>query len=107
MYLVLREILYICISQVLFMTTLQVNISNKAQAKRVAQYLRKLEYVDAVSLVEKIKPLADDEWIVPGRPATEAEMEKFFDAMDKQANKGISSANLKKKIAKWKKGKYE
>jgi len=89
------------------MTTLQVNISNKTQAKKVAQYLRKLEYVDAVSMVDEFKPIADDEWMIPGRPATEAEMDKMFDAMDKQGKEGISSATLKKKIAKWKQGKYE
>lgn len=55
---------------------------------------------------KKLTPLTDDDWALPGRPATDEEMEKLAEAMDKEKGGYTleeARAITKKKIAAWKK----
>ncbi|NJK93798.1 MAG: hypothetical protein HC905_01680 [Bacteroidales bacterium] len=85
------------------MITLKVKIKNQSDAKVLARFLRTLEYVKSVSFEKPEKPLADEDWILPGRPATETEIKQLFEDMDKDGDEGITTQQLKKEIAQWSK----
>lgn len=56
-----------------------------------------------------LKPLTDEDWVRPGRPATEEEIEKMLDEAEAEFEAGLglplekARALTKKKIAAWKK----
>jgi hypothetical protein len=89
------------------MTTLTVKTDNKVHAKKLAGFLRTIGYVKEVHVGDTSDTLTDDDWVLPGRPATEAEIDKLLDDMDKDGDTGITTAQLKKKIAQWNKGVYK
>lgn len=89
------------------MTTLKVNIDNQSDAKTLATFLRTLGYVESVSVEKTERPLSDADWILPGRPATDAEINQLLDDMDKDGDEGITTQQLKKEIAQWSKGIYK
>ena len=56
-----------------------------------------------------LKPLTDDDWILPGRPATDEEQLKMLEEAEAEFKSGLgmplekARALTMKKIAKWKK----
>jgi len=55
---------------------------------------------------KKLKPLTDDDWVRPGRPATDEELEKLAEEMEnEEGGYTLEEARTitKKKIAEWKK----
>ena len=58
---------------------------------------------------KKLKPLTDADWVRPGRPATDEEIEKMLDECEAEFEAGLgftleeARALTKKKIASWKK----
>jgi len=51
-------------------------------------------------------PLTDDDWALPGRPATDEELEQLAEAMDRDSDVGYTSEEArivtKRRIAAWK-----
>ena len=84
--------------------TLIVETTNDANAKMLATMLRNLKFVKAVtykpaknnkqnpSLVKQ-KPLTDKDWILPGRPATDEEIDRMLDECEQ--GKAISAEESK------------
>ncbi|OFX23092.1 MAG: hypothetical protein A2033_00050 [Bacteroidetes bacterium GWA2_31_9] len=77
--------------------TLIVETNDNANAKMLAAMLRNLNFVTAVtwkpekknkqnSSIAKQKTLTDEDWILPGRPATDEEIELMLD----ECEQGIS-----------------
>lgn len=89
------------------MTTLKVNIDNQSDAKALATFLRTLGYVKSVSIEKPKITLSDTDWILPGRAATEAELDQLLDEMEKEDDPGITTQQLEKEIAQWSKGIYK
>jgi hypothetical protein len=85
------------------MTTLTVTIDNKAQAKKLAGFLKSIKYVKEVRLEEPGIVLSDEDWVLPGRPATEAEIEEMVNQMDKDTDSGITSQKFLEVLEKWNK----
>lgn len=77
-----------------------INIDSDKNGEELAKFLRSVEYVKSVE-VEDNMPLAGEDWVKPGRPATEAEMEALADAMDKDADEGISTEQLQDEMRQW------
>ncbi|MDP3916169.1 MAG: hypothetical protein Q8R96_20765 [Bacteroidota bacterium] len=86
------------------MTTLKVNIDNQSDARALATFLRTLGYVKSVSIEKPL--LTDEDWIMPGRAATDKELDRLIDELEKDNDPGISTAQLEKEIAQWSKGIY-
>lgn len=89
------------------MTRITVDIDNQSNAKVLATFLRSLGYVKSVSVAKPVKPLTEEDWILPGRPAGNDEIEQLLDAMDKDTDEGITTEQLEKEIAQWNKGIYK
>jgi hypothetical protein len=89
------------------MATLTVKTDNKTNAKKLAGFLKTIGYVKEVHVGELSDNLTDDDWVLPGRPATEAEIDKLLTDMDKDGDTGITTAKLRKKTAQWNKGIYK
>jgi hypothetical protein len=87
------------------MTTLKVNIDNQSDAKALATFLRTLGYVKSVSIEKPL--LTDEDWIMPGHPLTDKELDSLVDELETDNDQGISTAQLEKEIAQWSKGIYK
>ncbi|HAH24537.1 MAG TPA: hypothetical protein DCL77_12435 [Prolixibacteraceae bacterium] len=85
------------------MTTLRVNIDNPSDAKALATFLRSLGYVKSVSIDKSVKPLSGDDWILPGRRATEQEVDQLLDDMDNDDNTGFTTEQMLTHLEEWKK----
>jgi cell division protein FtsX len=79
------------------MTTIIVNIDSENDAKDLANVLKNLNYVKSVkyfkSQANKEDFLTDEEWVKPGKPATEEE----FNALLKRS---VESANISYEVSK-------
>jgi len=85
------------------MTTLTVTIDNKTQAKKLAGLLKSIKYVKEVRVEEPGIALSDEDWVLPGRPATDAEIEEMVNQMDKDPYSGITSQKFLEVLEKWNK----
>ncbi len=85
--------------------TLIIETTNDANAKMLAAMLRNLNFVKAVTLktqknnkpnpsLEKQKPLTAKDWILPGRPATDEEIEQMLNECEQEY--AISAEDSKK-----------
>ena len=83
------------------MTTLTVTIGNKTQAKKLAGFLKSIRYVKDVRVEEPGIILSENDWILPGRPATAAELEELVSQLDKDADSGITSEQFLEVLEKW------
>ena len=84
------------------MATLRVSIDNRSDAKVLATFLRSLGYVKSVSIDKPAKPLSGDDWILPGRRATEQEIDKLLDDMDNDDNTGFTTEQMLAQLEEWK-----
>ena len=57
------------------METITVEINNKRNALQFAAFAKNLKYVKSVYHNQMTKPLTDEEWITPGRVATDKELD--------------------------------
>jgi|GEM_PF-1620691 len=53
---------------------------------------------------KKLKPLTDDDWVRPGRPATDEEMEKLAEEMMKETE-WFTTEEVRKNVKAWRKKK--
>jgi len=83
------------------METLIVKTDNAANAKRLAVFLKSIGYVKSVNLEKPMKPLKGADWIKPGRPATEEELEQLAKEMQVEEESGeyFTAEDVKKNAA--------
>jgi hypothetical protein len=98
--------------------TIVVETTNDANAKMLAAMLRNLNFVKAVTFKpaknnkqkpspEKQKSLSKEDWIMPGRPATDEEIEQMLDECEASPELTLEKAKALtlKEIREWKKSK--
>ncbi|OFX23125.1 MAG: hypothetical protein A2033_02205 [Bacteroidetes bacterium GWA2_31_9] len=68
------------------MQTFSVTINNDANAKLFLNLMKQLKFVKAITVETKVDKLRDDDWIKPGRPATDEELEQL--CIEMEADKG-------------------
>ncbi|OFX45838.1 MAG: hypothetical protein A2046_09170 [Bacteroidetes bacterium GWA2_30_7] len=82
------------------MQTFSVTINNDANAKLFLNLMKQLKFVKAVTVENTVDKLSDEDWIKPGRPATDEELEQL--CVEMEADKGgITTDVLKKRMKKW------
>jgi Ca2+-binding EF-hand superfamily protein len=84
------------------MTTLRVHIDNRYNAKAIATLLRTLECVKSVTVETTEITLSNTDWILPGRTATEAEINQLLDDMDKDDDEGYTTEQMIAQLSEWK-----
>jgi len=64
--------------------TLIIETKNEASAKLLAEILRHFDFVKTINHkpAKKLKPLSVDDWIKPGRPATDEEIDQLIEEME-------------------------
>ncbi|MFP4060056.1 MAG: hypothetical protein ACLFUC_06195 [Bacteroidales bacterium] len=79
-----------------------INIDSDKHGKELAKFLRSVEYVKSVEFDNTDIPLTEDDWCMPGRSATDKEIEELAEAMDSEEG-GIESKdffnNLRKNLS--------
>ena len=85
------------------MKTIIVSIDNESNAKALSDFLKSLNYVRSVKYYNETDSesgtIAEEDWVKPGRPATEEEFEELIKKAEKSGNipaEDSKSQNLKK-----------
>lgn len=78
---------------------IRVNISDPKQGMQIANSIKSLAGVKGVEI--KDDTLSEKDWIKPGRPATDEEIEALAKAMDEDDDEGISTQQLKAELHEW------
>jgi hypothetical protein len=86
------------------MTTLKVDIDNQSNAKVLAKFLKTLGYVKSVSVEKHTSSLDEFDWVSPGRPATEKEINALLEEMELDIEE-YSTKDVLAHLRKWKKKK--
>ena len=84
------------------MTTIKVTINSLAKAKKFLYIAKNMKFVDNAWIEpDNQEPLTDEDWIKPGRPATDAEIEARLTKIENEIldNKLISFEDVKKNVA--------
>ena len=80
---------------------LSIQTSDNKKGLELAKFLRTIEYIDSVDVEDTLIPLKEEDWVMPGRPATEMELEQLASDMENDEG-GIEAKDffndLKKKI---------
>ena len=85
---------------------ISINIQDENKADALVYFLKKHGYDIQISANDKLK---DEDWVLPGRPATEEEHEEHAQAMEEEGKyeKGESyeksKENMKEFMEQWKK----
>ena len=91
------------------------NVDNAANAKLLVHLTESLGFIKSVKIEkgsDEDSALTEDDWVRPGRPATDAEVEQMLAEaeVEYKAGKGMSleeaKAITKKKIEAWKKANH-
>ena len=81
---------------------LRINTDTEKHRQELADFLRSVEYVKSIEVEDSTTPLTDDDWAMPGRPATDKEIEDLAEKMDDEEG-GMEAkdffSNLKNKLA--------
>jgi hypothetical protein len=81
---------------------LSIQIKDDKKGRELAKFLRTIEYVESVDEENALTPLKEEDWVKPGRPATDEELEQLAGEMENEEDgmeaKGFFN-DLKKKIA--------
>ncbi len=54
-----------------------------------------------MKIKETAEAISNDDWAIPGRPATETELEILLGQMDKETDTGITSGQFLEAVEKW------
>lgn len=84
------------------METLIVKTDNATNARKLADFLKTIGYIKSVNLDNgPLKPLTGSDWIKPGRPATDEELEKLAKEMQVEEESGeyFTAEEVKKSAA--------
>ena len=76
-----------------------INTDSDKHGKELAKFLRSVEYVNSVELENTDTPLTDDDWCMPGRAATDKEIEELAERMDAEEG-GMESKDFFNKLRK-------
>jgi hypothetical protein len=89
------------------MKTIIVNIDNEENAKTLSDFLKSLNYVKSVKAYGEVGSesgnMEEEDWIKPGRPATEDEFEELIKRAEGSENipAGFSKSQNLKKFDEW------
>lgn len=90
------------------MHTLIIKTDTAANGNKVADFLRSIEYIKSVEIEDPLTPLTDNDWVRPGRPATQEEHELLCKEMEKDEG-GFTTEEAKaitlEEIKQWRKKK--
>lgn len=95
------------------MKTLTIKIDTAKHAELLANFLKTLPYIKSVvagKTDESLEPLTTAEWVRPGRPATDEEMEELCRQMEEpQEEYSLEEAKAKtlKEIKEWRRRKLK
>jgi hypothetical protein len=84
------------------MTILKVTTDSKAHARQLAKFLKTIEYVRNISVEEQKDFLLEEDWIIPGRNATDAELDQLLVNMDKDDDTGLTTEQMLSELKTWK-----
>jgi hypothetical protein len=72
------------------MEKILVEINNKANAIKFVSFIKNLNFVKTVKFEDELelKPLKDHDWILPGRPATDKEIEERLNKIQLEYESG-------------------
>jgi len=93
-------------TQALIITETEIEMKKILDLARKNKFkfrVAKIEANDVMPSVES-QPIGDEDWIVPGRPASSLERKKHAEKISRQRG-GISYDEFKKEIAAWRKSK--
>lgn len=68
------------------METLILQTENNSATKEILQFIKKMKSVKFVSVESSNKKLTPDNWSLPGRPATESEMDEMATLLDNETS---------------------
>jgi hypothetical protein len=72
--------------------TLIIKIDTSTHAEQLANFLKTLPYIKSVVAQKKdntLVPLTAADWVRPGRPATDEEVEQMLDECEKEIENGL------------------
>lgn len=76
------------------MQTVIVKLDTASHAAQVASFLKTIPYIKSVIVEPEISaPLTAADWVRPGRPATDEEIEKMLDECEKSV--GLTTTEAK------------
>jgi len=87
------------------MHTIILEIDTAFNAKQLAGFLKTLPYIKSVVTQQALNnsvELSATDWVRPGRPAKDEEMEKLALEMEKEKG-GLTTGGLKAKLMQWQK----
>lgn len=64
------------------MQTLIIKVDTASHATQVANFLKTVPYIKSVVTEKSTVKLTDEDWIKPGRPATDEELEQLLVQID-------------------------
>lgn len=70
------------------MTKYIITLSDDKAVPSFIEFLKNLDFVKETVELNDEKPLSDEDWIKPGRPATDEEFEKMISEMEKEEKEG-------------------
>lgn len=80
---------------------LVIDTDSDQHGRELAKFLRSVEYVNSVEFGDSHSPLNEEEWIRPGKPATQSEIETLAKDMEEDSDEGISTEQLKIEMRQW------
>ncbi len=70
------------------MTKYIITLSDEKAAPSFLKLIKNVNFIKEVVELSDDKPLTDEDWIKPGRPATDEEFEKMISEMEKEEKEG-------------------
>ncbi len=86
------------------MQTLIVKIDTNTNAVALLNFLKTLPYIKSITAkntTQTVEPLTAADWVRPGRPATDEEIELMLDECEQEKG-GYTTTELKKRVKQWK-----
>lgn len=81
---------------------IRINTDTDENAQNLVKYLLSVEYVKSVEIEDTSNPIENEDWALPGRPATDDELEQLAEGMINEEGQ-ISTEELRSKMKEWKK----
>ena len=63
---------------------LNINVPDEEKARKLASFLRSIPYIKSVDMEDPTLELTEEDWVKPGRPATDTELEKLAAKMESE-----------------------
>jgi hypothetical protein len=92
-------VFFVFLHKLSYIMKLIIDIDSAKQGKELANFLRSVKYVKSVKFEDSNTVLSDEEWCLPGRPATNKEMKELADKMEMEEG-GTDSMDFFNKLRK-------